>query len=236
MIQSTIMTYLIVGNSQEKIKGKIRELIIKLWSREVGEDILEEESPDIHILNGSNLNSIGIEDVKGLQKEMVYSPFKELVQIAIVFHAEKLTTQAQNSFLKTLEESGNNNIYILVTPHERILLPTILSRSLKIYTQQEREVLDDLNAKDLLEMDLIDAFNKIEVISKSKESTEYFLKQLELYFQGILEEKIGKGIDVKDVHTFIQQIVNTRAKIQANGNKRLLLEGLFLDLTREIAP
>ena len=68
--------------------------------REINKDIFESRNPDIHILEGSNIKSIGIEDVKDFQKDMVFTPFKELVQIGVVFNSERLTAQAQNSFLK----------------------------------------------------------------------------------------------------------------------------------------
>jgi hypothetical protein len=225
------MTYLIIGNKEENIKREIQKLLNKLWEREIKEDILNRSNPDIHILLGSNLDSMGIEDVKELQKEMVFSPYKELIQVALIFNAEKLTIQAQNSFLKTLEDTNDNTAYILVTNNEKHLLPTILSRTLKIYTQEQREKLKDLNITKILEMDLVNAFENIEKISKEKENTQNFLKQLELYFQNQLEEKLQKEQDFKKIYNHIQKIIRTRQRVQANGNRRLLLENLFLHLT-----
>jgi hypothetical protein len=53
--------------------------------------------PDIHILRNDE-NSFGIEDVKKLQKEMVYQPYEEEYQIAVIFDSFKLTEEAQKFF------------------------------------------------------------------------------------------------------------------------------------------
>ena len=107
------MTYLILSNNQENIKESVRSLISKLWERPLNEDPFTLNNPDIHTLKSDNIRSIGIQDVKELQKEMIFSPFKEKVQIALIPQAEKLTPEAQNSFLKVLEDGSSNTAYIL---------------------------------------------------------------------------------------------------------------------------
>ena len=49
-------------------------------------------------------------------------------KIGIIFEADRLVTEAQNAFLKTLEEPPKNSNFILVTGNRKMLLPTILSR------------------------------------------------------------------------------------------------------------
>ena len=48
-------------------------------------------------------------------------------KIGIISDADCLTTQAQNAFLKTLEEPPGNTVFILNTANPRSLLPTIIS-------------------------------------------------------------------------------------------------------------
>ena len=233
MLQSTTMTYLIVGKTKESVQPLLKNLLEKLWDREVKEeDIFNENNPDIHILDGQDVNSIGIEDIKGLQKEMVFSPYKERVQIAYIFDAKKLTAQAQNSLLKTLEESSSNTAYILITRNEKSLLPTVLSRCLKLYTNVNTQ--DDIEDKyiKLLETDMIEAFKKIEEISKEKTPTEAFLCELERYFQNELERKLFDKKSIIEVSSNIEQVMIAQKRVKANGNKRLILENLLLHLIR----
>lgn len=225
------MTYLIIGNNSKNINDKVVSIISTLWKRGIEEDILNLNIPDIHRIESSNINSIGIEDVKKLQKEMVYTPYTELVQVALVVDADRLTTQAQNSFLKTLEESSSTTAYILTTTNERKLLPTILSRSMKIYTKQVKSERGG-GVPNILEMDLIEAFSSIEKISKDMDNSKEFLDQIESYYQNLFEDALKSNEQSQKIYDNIQRISETKKRVQANGNRRLLLENLFLVLTR----
>jgi len=53
------MTYLVIGNNQETIRKTITEIINILWEKKIKDNIFESNNPDIHILKGTNLDSIG---------------------------------------------------------------------------------------------------------------------------------------------------------------------------------
>lgn len=233
MLQSTTMTYLIVGKEKKNINDILNPLLSKLWSREVKDsELFDSTNPDIHVVDGREVNSIGIEEIKELQKEMMYSPFKERVQVAYILDANKLTTQAQNSLLKTLEESSDSTVYILIAQIEKSLLPTVLSRCLKIYTHAATVRSETFIKPDILSMDLIEAFAKIEVISKEKSSVEELLANLEHYYQDLLERNLVEKKGIIEISLNIKQILLAQKRIKANGNKRLVLENLFLHLNR----
>jgi len=69
-------------------------------------------------------------------------------RIIIIDYAERMTHQAQNAFLKLLEEPGKNIYFILVSHSVSKLLPTILSRTenldIKLITTEQSEKLLDL--------------------------------------------------------------------------------------------
>jgi len=65
------MTYLVITQQQNIESEVILNLISKLWEKEATSDKLE-LNPDIHILDGRGINSIGIEDVKNLQEDMQF--------------------------------------------------------------------------------------------------------------------------------------------------------------------
>lgn len=74
-------------------------------------------------------------------------------QIIIIDYAERMTHQAQNAFLKLLEEPGLGVYFILVSNSVAKLLPTIISRVKKIdirpiTTAQSNQLLDTLNVND----------------------------------------------------------------------------------------
>ena len=72
-------------------------------------------------------NSIKIAQIRNLQSDIVIKPHKKY-KIYIINKAEKMTVDAQNALLKTLEEPPEYAIIILVTNNKEGLLPTIRSR------------------------------------------------------------------------------------------------------------
>jgi DNA polymerase III, gamma/tau subunits len=74
-------------------------------------------------------------------------------RIIIIDYAERMTHQAQNAFLKLLEEPGKRIYFILVSHSVSKLLPTILSRTenldIKLITaEQSEKLLDSLGITD----------------------------------------------------------------------------------------
>ena len=74
-------------------------------------------------------------------------------KVFIIDFAERMTIQAQNSFLKLLEEPNDKVYFMLLSHSEAKLLPTILSRVSKleikpITTSQSEELLDKLDITD----------------------------------------------------------------------------------------
>jgi DNA polymerase III, gamma/tau subunits len=72
-------------------------------------------------------NSIKIAQIRNLQSDIVIKPHKEY-KIYIIDKSERMTVEAQNALLKTLEEPPEYAIIILVTNNKESLLPTIRSR------------------------------------------------------------------------------------------------------------
>ncbi|HBE8823076.1 TPA: DNA polymerase III subunit delta' [Clostridioides difficile] len=85
-----------------------------------------ENSPD-YVLIKPDGNSIKIAQIRNLQSYIVIRPHKDY-KIYIINNAEKMTVEAQNALLKTLEEPPNYAIIILVTNNKESLLETIKSR------------------------------------------------------------------------------------------------------------
>ena len=59
-------------------------------------------------------------------------PYSSYYKIYIVDEAEKMTVQAQNALLKTMEEPPAYAVIILITTNQEAFLPTILSRCVQL--------------------------------------------------------------------------------------------------------
>ena len=73
--------------------------------------------------------TIGVDDVRlQLNNDILVKPYSRPYKVYIIDEAEKMTEQAQNAMLKTIEEPPEYAVIILLTVNAKLLLPTILSR------------------------------------------------------------------------------------------------------------
>jgi DNA polymerase-3 subunit delta' len=101
---------------------------------------LSKNHPDIINITHEKPNSIGIEDVRTqLIDDVTIKPYCSSYKIYIMNEAEKLTLQAQNALLKTIEEPPAYAIILLLTSNMDALLPTITSRCVKLSLRPLKE-------------------------------------------------------------------------------------------------
>lgn len=76
----------------------------------------------------SNKKSIGVDEIRNLIIDINKKPYEENKKIIIVYNCEKMTIQAQNAFLKTIEEPPSETYIIMLCQDISSLLDTIISR------------------------------------------------------------------------------------------------------------
>ena len=85
--------------------------------------------PDIIHIGHEKPASIGVDDVRErLIQDISIKPYSSRYKIYIIDEAEKMTVQAQNAILKTIEEPPEYGVVIFITCNQSAFLPTILSR------------------------------------------------------------------------------------------------------------
>lgn len=106
-----------------------------------------DNNPDIFYITPKDKKSIGADIVReDITENALIRPFKYKYKIYIVEEFNLFTVQAQNAFLKTLEEPPSYVKFLLMTTDYTSLLETILSRSviLKITPLKKQYVYDYL--------------------------------------------------------------------------------------------
>lgn len=91
-----------------------------------------ENNPDIQIIDEIEEKSIKTETIKEMVKGVYEKPIEGSRKVYIINDSQKMTKEAQNSLLKTLEEPPEYVVIILITENENLLLNTIKSRCTKI--------------------------------------------------------------------------------------------------------
>ncbi len=90
---------------------------------------LSNNQPDIIYVGHEKPNTIGVEDIRTqINGDIVVKPYSSPRKIYIMNEGEKMTAQAQNALLKTLEEPPAYAVILILTTQVEALLPTILSR------------------------------------------------------------------------------------------------------------
>ena len=89
--------------------------------------------PDIIRIMHEKPNTIGVGDIRTqVNDDIMIRPYSSYYKIYIVDEAEKMTVQAQNALLKTMEEPPSYAVIILITTNQEEFLPTILSRCVQL--------------------------------------------------------------------------------------------------------
>jgi len=84
---------------------------------------------DIHFVEPlPDKRDISIEQLRELQRDLSLRPYEAPRKACIMEPAERMSVNAANSLLKTLEEPPGNALIILLTENADMLLPTIRSR------------------------------------------------------------------------------------------------------------
>ena len=88
--------------------------------------------------------------IEQMLKEVSLSPFEATKKMYILEDAEKMLPFSSNALLKILEEPPSHVSFILVTAHEELMLPTIISRCSKIpfFPISEEEIVSALLQRD----------------------------------------------------------------------------------------
>lgn len=105
------------------------------------EKVTKGRHPDLHLLVPEG-ERIKIQQIRELAHMLYLRPLEARWRGAIIEGAERMTKEAANAFLKTLEEPPPQTLIVLITSRPEGLLPTISSRCQRIrfYPLSDEEV------------------------------------------------------------------------------------------------
>jgi DNA polymerase-3 subunit delta' len=115
------------------------------------------EHPDVHTAEPeSKSRRLRIEQTRALERELQMRSMMGKRKVAIIFDADRMTAEAANGFLKTLEEPPNHSLLLLTSEQPESLPETILSRCITVPLQ--RETAEELSAA---QRELLDALARL---------------------------------------------------------------------------
>ncbi len=75
---------------------------------------------------------IGVDEIRDLEQTLHLAAPGGACKVGVIAEADRMADQAANAFLKTLEEPPRNTLLMLLTANPQRLLPTILSRCVRL--------------------------------------------------------------------------------------------------------
>jgi DNA polymerase III delta prime subunit len=210
---------LVIGGSKKSRENKINTLVQERVHPTEVTFITPEEGK----------KSIGIEQIRNaltfINKKPATGNFKALV----ITSAEKLTSDAQNALLKTLEEPPSYAIIVLSVKTENSVLPTVISRCQKVFADFEEgrgeEGSDGESITNIIGMSLQEKFAWSQ--EKAKEDKNEIIEQLETW---IIRERENLAKDTETAQN-VRLICEIKEDLEkTNVNTRLALDRLILHL------
>ncbi|MBD3329307.1 hypothetical protein GF357_02325 [Candidatus Dojkabacteria bacterium] len=239
------MTYLIINRDHEVRKEELLQQLNRHLELEIEttQDLIK--YPDIHVIETTEkTKAMGIDQVKKLQLEMLFKPLNLSKQAGVIAEAQNLTKEAQNALLKTLEEQPENTIYLLTVNNEKNLLPTIVSRCVKLYVKKTQNTdgkveknYDKTDKPEFLEKDIAAQFEFMKKLTEAEKEVGGkildFMIQLGDYYRAEWKSSVNSNPQEARVFSRKIEIIETAQKrLQANTNRLFTLENLVLQLSK----
>lgn len=225
-------SFIVHGTTQEKRHKRLLKLITNLTNLKTGklQSVFDLEDPDILTLIPHP--SIGINNVRKLKKFLSFKPYSKPKKIGLILSADKLTLQAQNALLKTLEEPSKHSLLLLELTNPNKLLTTVLSRCQLIEVKQSPPLINTPRSepslkliKELTRSSPGSRLNLVKNISSQEETRKLLQQMLQRLKQNLNKDpKTQKQLAL--VH-------DSLTALDSNINTRLVLEHLALYFKRE---
>ena len=183
---------------------------------------------------------IKIEEIRQLQERLSFKPYCHQFKIGIIDDAHLMKKEAQNAFLKTLEEPKGDSILILITPFPFMLLDTIRSRLEEIkFSLVSREDIEEhllslgvslKKAKEIAAISsgqigkAVDFFNnpeKVEVFNQAVKDIE-FLSRAEYYQRFNYAKEMSELENIDEIIDIWERVFRRKMIFEAMNNKNSL--------------
>ena len=193
-------------------KGVGKTTCARIYAREINKEFIQLENYDyaFNIFELDAASNRKIDDIRDLLEKVKIPPQVGKYKVYIIDEVHMLTKEAENAFLKTLEEPPPHIVFILATTEKNKILPTILSRC-QIYDFNK---ISDLDNKHYLE-EIIksEGYNyeskAVSIIAKkaygSLRDSLTILDRVINYTNGnITLEKTSQILNILDTDTYIE--------------------------------
>lgn len=204
--------------------------------------ILDKKSPDVIVKGTDGKASIGVDIARFLKEDVYILPNDNEQKIYIIEDADKMTPQAQNAILLTLEEPPSFVHFFLLCNNSESLLETIRSRAPTLRTEPvtDEQIDEYITSKDrrAAQMKLTDQKNYYDLIKSASGGigTALTLLSPEAWKpvreqRALVSKFVTDAITNRGAKTLLPSILNFSSKRDALSDQLSLLLAAVRDLT-----
>lgn len=183
-------------------------------------NIKREGNPDVHV---GEYESLGIDESRALQEMQSMRPLLGDRKFFIIV-TRSMTGEAQNSLLKVFEEPTPGTHFFVISPSQRILLPTLRSR-LRVIVHESSSEIAGGGAKEFIKLSYKDRLAYIAPLVEEKDRSK-----AESLLQGIvaLIDEDKESLDKKRGETLKELLTLISYLRDRSSSLKLILERVSL--------
>jgi DNA polymerase-3 subunit delta' len=171
--------------------------------------------PDVVYVTQTKKTGISVSDIREqINSDINTKPYQYPYKIYIVNNADKMTVQAQNALLKTIEEPPSYAIIILIAQNSNLFLQTIISRCIV------------LRLKQVAQDSMMNYLTNVEQLSKEKANI----------YTSFARGNIGKAIQLIKSEEFSEirdLIIHTIDDLNANNEFEIIEKAVAFEAYKE---
>ncbi|MDO5465165.1 MAG: AAA family ATPase [Akkermansia sp.] len=201
--------------------------------------------PSCRVLRpGSKIRTISIDAVRSVEPFLALRAAEGETKLVIIDEADRLPEEAANAFLKTLEEPPPQTLIILITALPQKLLPTILSRCVRLDLRDSHRGVRLTNAQQAFLPSLRSALprlgNDVAALALRADFQNLLTKRREEITERITSalkaeaKAISEGTDIRNWEATQKDITNARIESEYLGERSQMLELLSLSLGQAV--
>lgn len=214
-----MQSFIIISKNREKLREFVKQMAD------------EKKISKFDIYTYETEKTVGIGDIRSLSKQIFLKPMQGDKKMVVLEAFYQATIDAQNAFLKVLEEPPLSTT-IVILANSNFFLPTILSRcklieidrELILEKDEEQKLLEILES--LKSTGVGEKLKLAQTQAKDKEQALIFLEKLIIVARNEMVKR--QEIQFKDYLKVLQKYYKEIK--QSNVNLRLGLENLFLEI------
>lgn len=193
-------------------KGVGKTTCARIYAKDINKEHIKSENYDyaFNIFELDAASNRKIDDIRDLLDKVKVPPQLGKYKVYIIDEVHMLTKEAENAFLKTLEEPPSHIVFILATTEKNKILPTILSRCQiydfrKISFEDNRNYLEKIIKSQGLKYD----HQAISIIAKKafgslRDSLTILDRVINFTKGNITKNKVSEILNVLDSETYLK--------------------------------